>query len=225
MPNSAASNSATLRAFRAPCCINTSSNRGAGTARSVWPATRARVASTCAARSNPRSRASWITKSSAAEVDGGGDADDGVDMGRGLAGEAEEKLGVGLGLLQPRDEHLHRLDRAEALHRAAEAVDALQFLGVIDELLLARAGAIDVDRGENAALNESAVEMQLGVAGALELRAAQRLSLMDWPISLLKSKAKNLFPNRFRKRMAWGSIAYTRRQPLMKSPLSVTRAP
>ena len=54
-----------------------------------------------------------------------------------LASEAEEELGVGLRLLQPGDQHLHRLDRTKALHGAPQSVNALQFLGVVDELFFA----------------------------------------------------------------------------------------
>src|SRR4051812_26365724 len=39
---------------------------------------------------------------------------------------------------------------------------------MINELLLAGARAVDVDRRENAALNETAIEMKLAVTGALE---------------------------------------------------------
>ena len=45
----------------------------------------------------------------------------------------------------------------------------LQFVRVIKQFLLARAGTLDVDRGENAAIHQRAVQMHLHVAGALEL--------------------------------------------------------
>ena len=54
-----------------------------------------------------------------------------------LASEAEKELGVGLRLLQPSDQHLHRLDRTKALHGTPQSVNTLQFLGVVDELLFA----------------------------------------------------------------------------------------
>src|SRR5574344_2355566 len=88
---------------------------------------------------------------------------------RRLTSQSEEELGVGPRLFEPLDEHVHRLDRPEALHGAAQIVDAQHFLGVVDELFLARTRAVDVDRGENALVGKAAVEVELHVAGALEL--------------------------------------------------------
>ena len=45
----------------------------------------------------------------------------------------------------------------------------LQFVRVVKQFLLARAGRLDVDGRENAAVHQRAVQMHLHVAGALEL--------------------------------------------------------
>src|SRR6185503_8858895 len=69
--------------------------------------------------------------------------------------QTEQKFRVRFRFLQPGDEHFHGLDWAESLHRAPQAVNALQLLGMVNKFLFARAGPVDVDRRENAALNQA----------------------------------------------------------------------
>src|SRR5690606_1623278 len=51
---------------------------------------------------------------------------------KNLAGHGHEELGVGLGLLDAADEHLHGLGGRHALHGAAQAVDLLHLMRVIE---------------------------------------------------------------------------------------------
>src|SRR3974390_3298023 len=80
-----------------------------------------------------------------------------------------KELVVGLRVLHLVDEEL---DRGELVHRVqqlAQDPDLLQLVLRGDQLLLARAGAVDVDRRIDALLSDAPVEVDLGVAGALEL--------------------------------------------------------
>ncbi len=65
--------------------------------------------------------------------------------------------------------NLHGLDRRKLRKLAAQEGDALEFLRVIEQFLAPGGGIEDMDRGENPLLGKAAVEVQLHVAGALEL--------------------------------------------------------
>jgi murein L,D-transpeptidase YcbB/YkuD len=82
---------------------------------------------------------------------------------------ALQELLVGLRVGELGDEELHRLDGVQLVQELAQDPDALQHLGRQQQLLLAGAGAVDVDGREDAPVGELAVEHQLGVPGALEL--------------------------------------------------------
>ena len=81
----------------------------------------------------------------------------------------QQELDVAPGLLEFAEQQFHRLDRRHARERAAEQDDAVVFVGMVEQFLFARAGALDVDRGENAAVHQRAVKMDFHVAGAFEL--------------------------------------------------------
>ncbi len=85
------------------------------------------------------------------------------------AGHRGEEFAVGLGLGQPAQQQLHGFDRRERVQHLAQHPDAVQLIGWQQQLFLARAGAIDVDGGEDALVHQPAVEVDLHVAGALEL--------------------------------------------------------
>ena len=87
----------------------------------------------------------------------------------GSARDEFEELGVGLGLGEARDHGVGRLLDLLLHEGAAEEMDALEGLGVDEELLLTGAGGADVDGGPEAHLGALAVEDELHVAGALEL--------------------------------------------------------
>src|ERR1035437_1136552 len=80
-----------------------------------------------------------------------------------------EKLRVVLRLVEPLDEELHRLHRRERVEDLAEDPHAVQLLLLEEQLFLARARAVEVDGRENAAVDELPVEVDLHVAGPLEL--------------------------------------------------------
>src|SRR5664279_543004 len=80
-----------------------------------------------------------------------------------------EKLRVVLRLIEPLDEELHRLHRRERVEDLAEDPHAVQLLLLEEQLFLARTRAVEVDGRENAAVDELPVEVDLHVAGPLEL--------------------------------------------------------
>src|SRR5690606_30252114 len=82
-----------------------------------------------------------------------------------------EELVVGLGVLHLVQQELHRADLVHAVQQLAQDPDLLQQFGLDQVVLAAGAGAVDVDRRVDALLGDAAVEVDLGVAGALELRS------------------------------------------------------
>ena len=89
------------------------------------------------------------------------------------AEEGAEELAVGGGLAEAVEDALGGVAAVvgvgEEADHAAEEDDLLVGLFGVEELLAASAGADDVDGGEVASLGELAVEVELHVAGALEL--------------------------------------------------------
>src|SRR3569833_4075816 len=75
--------------------------------------------------------------------------------------QAQQELGVRLGLPEPGNEHFHRLDGAKSLHRTSQGVDALEFIRVINELFFAGARPVNVDRREDAAFDQATIQVQL----------------------------------------------------------------
>src|SRR5690348_7278997 len=80
-----------------------------------------------------------------------------------------EELRVGVVLGQRLEQTLHRLHRLECEERAAQLLHLLVLVLREELLLLAGAGSLDVDGREDALLRELPVEVDLRVAGALEL--------------------------------------------------------
>src|SRR5262245_49425998 len=80
-----------------------------------------------------------------------------------------QELAVGLGQLELIEQEFHGLDRIELGERLAEQPHLLQLVLLEEQLLLSRARLLDVDGGEHPLVHETAVEMDLHVAGALEL--------------------------------------------------------
>src|SRR5438445_6906145 len=80
-----------------------------------------------------------------------------------------EELLVALRPAHLAEEELHRVDHVEGVQQLTQDPDAVELLVVHEQLLLARAGAVDVEAGEDALLHQLAVEHDLGVARPLEL--------------------------------------------------------
>src|SRR5450759_3347372 len=80
-----------------------------------------------------------------------------------------QELLVALGLLDAIDEDLDRGARVERVQHPAQLPDVGRLRRFQDELFLARPGLLDVYCGEDALVSELAVEVELHVAGALEL--------------------------------------------------------
>src|ERR1700675_3448746 len=76
---------------------------------------------------------------------------------------------IGLGELELVEQELHRLDGVELGQRLPKQPDLLQLVLLEEELFLAGAGLLDIDRGEDALVHEAPVEVHLHVTGALEL--------------------------------------------------------
>src|SRR5262245_34699289 len=76
-----------------------------------------------------------------------------------------EKVGVGLGVAHLVDQELRRGQLVHWVQQLAQNPDLLQLVRLRDELLAARARAVDVERGVDALLGDAAVEVDLAVAG------------------------------------------------------------
>src|SRR5436190_3450563 len=83
--------------------------------------------------------------------------------------EAHEELGVGFCLLDSVEEGLHRLDELHVGEHLPQHPDAGDLLLVEQQLFAARSRTGQVERGIDAAVGQLAHEVQLAVAGALEL--------------------------------------------------------
>src|SRR5258708_4912166 len=80
-----------------------------------------------------------------------------------------EELLVRLRAAHLREQELHRIDGVQGMEQLPQDPDAVELLLVHQELLLARAGAVDVEAGEDALLHQLAVEDDLAVSRSLEL--------------------------------------------------------
>src|ERR1044071_8798198 len=88
---------------------------------------------------------------------------------RRIVSETLQKSFVCRKLLQALQQHLHCGHRVRTGECAPQRVNLRQIVRRNELLLLARARLSDVDRRENAALEETAIENDLGVAGPFEL--------------------------------------------------------
>src|SRR5215470_12588700 len=80
-----------------------------------------------------------------------------------------QELRIGFGLLQSFEDKLHLLDRRKRVQHAAQYPDSVEVLLRDQQLFLARARLLQVDRREDALVRELAVEMYFEIACALEL--------------------------------------------------------
>src|SRR5499426_1433967 len=80
-----------------------------------------------------------------------------------------QELLVRLGELELVQQELHPLDRVELGERLAKEPDLLQLVLLEEQLFLPRARLLDVDGREAPLVHQPAVEMDLHVAGTLEL--------------------------------------------------------
>src|SRR5262245_44546994 len=83
--------------------------------------------------------------------------------------QALEELGVGARQAQPVEERFHGLGGLATGEGPAQELDALELVLAEQQLLASRARAHHVERGEHAAIGELALEVELHVAGPLEL--------------------------------------------------------
>src|SRR3954469_6085382 len=83
--------------------------------------------------------------------------------------DLHEELGVALGLLHPVQQQLEGLLGLQGVQHPAELPGDLELVLGHQDLFLAGAGRVDVHRGEDALVRQLAVELELHVAGALEL--------------------------------------------------------
>src|SRR5690606_5189625 len=86
---------------------------------------------------------------------------------RGMQDELDE-LGVVLGVGQPLDEQVGRLCRTERTEELPQDVHGLKLPLRQEQLLLAGARLVNVDGGEDAALGQAAIQVQLAVARTLK---------------------------------------------------------
>src|SRR5690606_38075118 len=112
----------------------------------VGAATATRARAQCALRHGNGSGSSRSARSFAAER-----------AAARLALHRLEELGVGLRVLQLVQEELDRGELVHGMQHLAQHPHLLQLVGLGEELFLARAGAVDVDRGEYALLGDAAI--------------------------------------------------------------------
>ena len=80
-----------------------------------------------------------------------------------------QELRVARNLFEAALEQLDGFHRVHVGEDTTQAVDEFQLLRIQQQLFTPRAGAVDVDRRISTAIDKAAIEVQLGVAGALEL--------------------------------------------------------
>src|SRR5262245_37050479 len=80
-----------------------------------------------------------------------------------------EEVRVGLGIAHLVDQELGSGQLVHRMQQLAQDPDLLQLIRLRDELLAARARAVDVERRVDTLLRDAPVEMNLAIAGALEL--------------------------------------------------------
>src|SRR5882762_5637700 len=80
-----------------------------------------------------------------------------------------EEVRVGLGVLHLVEQELDRRQLVHGMQELAQNPHLGELRGFGDELFLARARAVDVDRREGALLGDAAIQMDFRIAGALEL--------------------------------------------------------
>src|SRR2546422_8357843 len=93
-----------------------------------------------------------------------------------------EEFRVRLRALEPLEQELDRLHRRHIGQEVAQQVALIQLFLAEQQLFLAGAGALDVDRREGAALGDAAVEDHFGVTGALN--SSKMTSSMREPVSI-----------------------------------------
>src|SRR5674536_265055 len=93
---------------------------------------------------------------------------------RGLL-DLHQKLGVRPGLLHLVQQQLQRLAGLQGVQYPAQLEDDAELVGRHQDLLLAGAGGVDVDRREDPLVGELPVQLELHVASALELLEDHRV--------------------------------------------------
>src|ERR1700691_3079006 len=87
----------------------------------------------------------------------------------GWAGHGGEKLRVCLGLGEAAQQKFHGFHRRERTQNLAQHPDAIQLIRREEQFVFTCAGAIDIDGGEHALVDQAAVEIDFHVAGTFEL--------------------------------------------------------
>src|SRR5437899_515702 len=86
-----------------------------------------------------------------------------------LNAHAEQEFDIAASFLKLVEDQLHGFDWRHAGERAAQNDDFIVFVGMVEQFLFACAGTFDVNRRENAAVHERAIEVHFHVTGAFEL--------------------------------------------------------
>ncbi len=82
---------------------------------------------------------------------------------------AHQELGVALGAIHAIGQQFHRLDRVHVAEHLVKDINPLQFVLGPQQFFLAGAGGAHVDGRPDALVDQLTVEVELHVAGALEL--------------------------------------------------------
>ena len=90
-------------------------------------------------------------------------------MGLSVAhGEGHEEFGVAAHFLEFAEQQFHGFHGGNAVHGLAEFPDAVEFIGMEEEFLLACTAFLHIDGGVDAFFGEMAVKVEFHVAGSLE---------------------------------------------------------
>src|SRR5882724_11180770 len=87
----------------------------------------------------------------------------------GRRGHRAEEVGVGLRLCEAADQQFHGFHGRERAQNLPQNPDAAEFIRRKQQLVLTRAGTLNIDRGEHALVRKPPVKVDFHVTGALEL--------------------------------------------------------
>src|SRR3989440_6441285 len=97
-------------------------------------------------------------------------------LARGRLGDLHQELDVRPGLLEPVEQEVQRLLGIQRVQHLAQLEHDRQLVGREQDLFLTGTGRVDVDRREHPLVGDLPVQLQLGVAGALELLEDHRVT-------------------------------------------------
>src|ERR1700693_6545090 len=84
-------------------------------------------------------------------------------------GHRAEEFGVGFGFSEAAQQQLHGFDGGQWTEHFAQHPNAAEFVWWKQDFILTSAGALNIDRREDALIREAAVKIDFHIAGGFEL--------------------------------------------------------